>query len=364
MRLKEICNILESFSPLSSQESYDNCGLLIGDKNKEITSVLVCLDCTEEVIHEAIKKNSSLVIAHHPIIFKGIKSLNNSNYVERVISLSIKNDIAIYAMHTNLDNNPLGVNYEIGNRLKLNNLSILRPKMQVLTKLVVYVPETHLKKVDNAIISAGAGEIGNYDSCHFRTKGIGTFRPLTGSNPTKGELNNRSEISEYRIEYIVSSHKLNSVLSGMFEAHPYEEVAHDIFPLKNKNKFEGSGMIGELTSPSEEIDFLDNLKKVFRVPFIKHTKLLNKKVKSIAFCGGSGSFLIQDAIAKKADVFVTSDIKYHDFFDAEDKILLVDIGHYEIEQYTMNLISVYLKKKISNFAVHLTDINTNPVIYR
>jgi len=364
MIINDICSVLESFSPLSSQENYDNCGLLIGNKKTEINSVLICLDCTQEVVEEAIEKNIPFIISHHPLIFKGIKSLNNTSYVERVISLCIKNDISVYAIHTNLDNNPLGVNFEIATRLKLENLSILKPKNNVLNKLIVYIPQTHLDQVDNALINAGAGKIGNYDSCHFRNLGTGTFRPLDGSKPFEGSLGSKSEVAEYRVEYMVSSHILNHVIKEMYNFHPYEEVAHDIIALKNSNNYEGSGMIGTLSNAVEEDFFLDDLKSIFNCPFIKHTALLGKKIKSVAFCGGSGSFLIKDAIAKNADIFISSDIKYHDYFDADNKILVVDIGHYESEQYTLNLLSAYLNKKFSNFAVHLTDINTNPVNYR
>ncbi len=364
MLIQDVIDVLELWAPISSQESYDNSGLIIGNKQKEVNSVLICLDCTEKVVDEAINKNINFIISHHPIIFKGLKKLNSTNYVERIVEKCIKNEIALYSIHTNLDNSFYGVNYEIASRLSLNNCSILKPKINVLSKLIVYVPKDNLESLDKAIFNAGAGSVGAYDQCHFRNDGVGTFRPNKNSDPYIGETNIRSEVNEFKVEYLVSNHLLNNVLQAMNNAHPYEEVAYDILPIKNINKYEGSGMIGSLEKSINEIDFIEKVKEKFNCSMIRHTQLLNKKIKNVAVCGGSGIFLLSDAIKKKADVFITSDVKYHDFFDTENKILLLDIGHYESEQYTMNLISDHLMKKITNFAVHLTDINTNPINYR
>ena len=364
MLIQEVIDVLELWAPVSSQESYDNSGLIIGNNQKKVDSVLICLDCTEKVVDEAIHKNINFIISHHPIIFKGLKKLNNTNYVERVVEKCIKNEIALYAIHTNLDNSLYGVNYEISSRLSLRNYSILKPKSNVLSKLIVYVPKNNIDALDKAMFSAGAGSIGNYDQCHFKSQGFGTFRPNKKAAPFIGEPNTRSQVNEFKVEYLVSNHLLNNVLKAMNNAHPYEEVAHDIVPVKNINKYEGSGMIGSLDNSIDEIDFIESVKEKFNCSMIRHTQLLNKKIKNVAVCGGSGIFLLSDAIKKKADVFITSDVKYHEFFDVENQILLLDIGHYESEQYTMNLISEHLMKKFTNFAVHLTDINTNPINYR
>ena len=364
MLLQEVIDVLELWAPVSSQESYDNSGLIIGNNQNKVNSVLICLDCTEKVVDEAINKNINFIISHHPIIFKGLKKLNSTSYVERVVEKCIKNEIALYSIHTNLDNSFYGVNHEIASRLSLTNCSILKPKYNVLSKLIVYVPKDNIEVLDKAMFDAGAGSVGDYDQCHFRSEGFGTFRPNKNAVPFIGEYNTRSQVNEFKVEYLVSNHLLNNVLRAMNNAHPYEEVAHDIVPIKNTNNYEGSGMIGSLENTVDEVEFIEKVKEKFNCSMIRHTQLLNKKIKNVAVCGGSGIFLLSDAIKKKADVFITSDVKYHDFFDVENKILLLDIGHYESEQYTMNLISEHLIKKFTNFAVHLTDINTNPINYR
>ena len=363
MKLKEITTYLESLAPLSSQVSYDNCGLLIGNKETEINSTLICLDCTEEIVEEAIHRGCNLIISHHPIIFSGIKKLNGNNYIERTIIKAIQNNIAIYAIHTNLDNYRFGVNYEIGKRLGLENLQILAPSENTLCKLSVFVPEDYSKQVSEALFKAGAGNIGNYSDCSFTQNGTGTFKPLENSNPFEGKIGEISKSKEQKVEVIVSSHILNSVLNAMKSSHPYEEIAYDIIALKNKNQFEGSGMFGYLTSEMDEISFLKKIKETFQCGIIRHTDLLNKAIKTVAFCGGSGSFLLKNAKQIKADIFITADYKYHDFFDSENEIVIADIGHFESEQYTSNLIADILKKKFPTFAVHITGVITNPINY-
>lgn len=363
MKVQDIITVLEDFAPRSSQESYDNSGLLVGDKNQEINSVLVCLDCTEEVVEDAKRKGCNLIVSHHPIIFKGLKSLTGENYVERTILACIRNGISLYAIHTNLDNYEKGVNFEIGKRIGLKNLQILAPKTGVLLKLAVYVPKEYLEILNAAIFAAGAGKIGNYEDCYFHSEGIGSFKPIGEAKPKFGVIGVTEKMEEIKAEYIVSSHRLQTVLNAMQSAHPYEEVAHDIIALVNKNQSEGSGMIGELETEMEEFEFLKGLKNVFNCGAIRHTSLLNKKIKKVAFCGGSGSFLLEKAKAAKADIFITGDFKYHEFFDAENEILIADIGHYESEQFTSNLIADILKKKFTTFAVQLTGINTNPINY-
>jgi dinuclear metal center YbgI/SA1388 family protein len=363
MKIKEIIDLLEEAYPLALQESYDNCGLLYGRKEWEVTSVLICLDAIENVIDEAISLGSNLVIAHHPIIFKGLKKITGSNYVERVIEKCIQHKIALYAIHTNLDNHFKGVNREIANRLGLQNLKILSPVKANMSKLVVFVPKDSINQIDRAIFQAGGGKIGNYEECHFRTLGIGTFKPNDLATPSIGVSGTKSEVEEYRVEYLVSNYQISSVLAAMNQAHPYEEVAFEVYPIQNENPYEGAGMIGELKNSMDEIEFLSLLKKTFHCDLIRHTKLLSKKVFKVAVCGGSGSFLLKNAIAQDADIFISGDFKYHEFFDAENRIVIADIGHYESEQFTSKIIAEKLKEKFTNFAVRLTEINTNPINY-
>lgn len=363
MKLKAITQFLENQFPLSIQESYDNSGLLIGNLEMEITGVLICLDSIEKIVDEAIVKNCNLIIAHHPIIFKGLKKMTESNYIERVVSKCIKNDIALYAIHTNLDNHYQGVNREIANRIGLNNIKILQPIAGNLSKLVVFVPKDALEKLDEAIFKAGGGQIGNYSECHFRTEGTGTFKGNENSNPQIGNKNVREAFEEFRVEYLVSNYNLRTILNAMYAAHPYEEVAYEIYPIQNSNQFEGAGMIGELVTEQDEITFLSQLKTTFKCGVIRHTKLLGRKIKKVAVCGGSGSFLLSKAIQQKADIFITGDFKYHEFFDAENKLIIADIGHFESEQFTTNLLAEKLKENFTNFAIHLTEHNTNPINY-
>lgn len=363
MKIKEITNYLESLAPISSQEPYDNSGLIVGDSNKTISKVLVSLDCTEVIVDEAIQSGCEMIIAHHPIVFRGLKKLNGSDYIQRTVIKAIKNDIAIYAIHTNLDNYRYGVNAEIGRRLGLSNLRILEPKKEVLNKLVCFVPNTQLEEVRQAMFDAGAGNIGNYSSCSFSTSGIGTFEPMENAIPFSGKVGTRSHEDESRLEVLVPSHVLRNVVSAMKSAHPYEQVAYEAYVLISENEFEGAGMVGELETQMDEIDFLAKVKESFNCGTIRHSELLGKKVKTVAYCGGAGSFLLSKARAEKADIFITGDYKYHEFFDAEGEIVIADIGHYESEQYTSHLLKDILTKKFPKFAVQLTRLNTNPIKY-
>lgn len=363
MKVKDISNYLERLFPLSSQASFDNCGLLVGDEKSEITSVLVCLDCTEEIIDEAIELGANLIVAHHPLIFKGMKKITGKNYVERCIIKAIQSNIAIYAIHTNLDHGLKGVNAEIARRLEIENPRILAPEPEALNKLIVFVPKDHLNKVEQALFSAGAGQIGNYSECSFETEGVGSFKPMEGADPFEGKIGMRSKEMETKLEVLVSSHHLQGAIKSMIEVHPYEEVAYDIIPLKNANQDFGSGMIGELKSPVDAYTFLASLKQRFHCGIIRHTELLDRKIRRVAFCGGSGSFLLPQALRQRADIYITGDFKYHEFFDAENQLIIADIGHYESEQFTTNLICGILSEKFTTFAVHLTGINTNPINY-
>jgi dinuclear metal center YbgI/SA1388 family protein len=363
LKLSEIISELETFAPLSYQESYDNCGLLTGNKDMEVTGAILSLDCIEATVEEAIAKKCNLIIAHHPIIFGGLKRLNGSNYVERTIIKAIQNNIAIYACHTNLDNVKLGVNKKIADKLGLINQRILVPKRLLLKKLVTFVPAKNLENLRTALFAAGAGNIGNYDQCSFTLEGTGSFRGNEQSNPVIGERGKLSLEPESRLELIFEGVRQGAVLAALMQNHPYEEVAYDLYQLENTYQDVGSGMTGELENPMSETEFMGLLKSTFNVKFLKHTALRNKPIKIVALCGGSGSFLLKNAINSKSDVYVSSDFKYHEFFDAEGKIVVADIGHFETEQFTPEIFYEIISNKFPTFATYLTEINTNPVNY-
>lgn len=363
MTIKEITAHLESLAPVSSQESYDNSGLIVGAPSTEVTKALISLDCIESTIDEAIEKGCNLIIAHHPIVFKGLKRLNGAGYVQRTVEKAIKNDVAIYAIHTNLDNYRFGVNAEIGERIGLTNLRVLAPKRDVLSKLVVFVPFEQAEEVRSAMFLAGAGEIGDYIEASFSTIGKGTYKPIEGADPFEGTVGERSIVDEVKIEVLVSNHNLYKVIYAMKAAHPYEEVAYEAYPILNENPYEGSGMVGELPEAMTEEEFLKHIKVTFDCGVIRHTDLFGKPIKKVAFCGGAGSFLLKNAVRSGADIFITGDYKYHEFFDADGQIIIADIGHFESEQYTSHRIASILTKKFPTFAVHLTEVNTNPINY-
>ena len=351
MQLKEIIQFLEEKAPSSLQESYDNSGLICGNSSMEINGAIICLDSTEEVIDEAIRHGYNLVIAHHPIVFSGLKKLNEKNYIERTIIKAIKNDIAIYAIHTNLDNVIHGVNAKIAEKIGLLNCRVLSPMMNKLLKLSTYVPHDHAEKVKEALFAAGAGHIGNYSECSFSVEGIGTFKGGDNSNPVIGEKNARFTGQEVKIEVILESHLQYQVMNALKSAHPYEEVAYELMALENKWQDAGAGLIGELARETTEQDFLNTLKNNLKTDCIRHTKLLGKSIKKVALCGGAGSFLLEDAKRCGADIFITGDFKYHQFFDADGQLIIADVGHYESEQYTIELLGGWLSEKFPTFAI-------------
>jgi len=361
--IKDVISCIENFAPPALQESYDNSGVQCGDTNQVATGALLCLDITKGVIEEAISKKCNLIIAHHPLIFSPLKKLTGSNYVEQLIITALKNDITLYACHTNADNVKTGINHKIAQKLGLVNTQILQPKRGLLKKLVTFAPEKNAEAVREALFNAGCGQIGNYSDCSFNANGTGTFKGNADSNPFVGEKNKLHKEAETRIETIFESYKEKQVIEALLKAHPYEEVAYDIYSLDNKHPQIGSGMVGELPSEMEEKAFLLHLKDIFKANGIRFTAFLNKKVKKVALCGGSGSFLIKDAISAKADVFITGDFKYHQFFDAENKILIADIGHYETEQFTPEIFYEVISKKMPTFAAYLSHLNTNPINY-
>lgn len=362
-KIKDIIDSLEEWAPKSYAESYDNPGLIVGNSNAEVKGVLVSLDCTEEVVDEAIEKGCNMIVSHHPIVFKGLKKLTGSNYVERTVIKAIQSEVALYAIHTNLDNVPSGVNKMIANKIGLSDVRILSPKSGELEKLEVFVPSDHSDTLREAIFAAGGGEIGEYSKCSFNIAGTGTFLPGEGSDPYSGQKGTMEEAEEVKIEIMYPKYLRNKVLSAMRNTHPYEEVAYYLHPLSNENQFIGSGMVGELSSEMKLETFLEHLKKSMELSVIRHTKGVGRKIKRVAICGGSGSFLLGAAKGAGADVFITGDFKYHEFFDAENEIVIADIGHYESERFTVDLLATYIRKKFSTFATHFTEVNTNPIHY-
>lgn len=361
--IKEILTELEKLAPLPYQEDYDNAGLLIGSPHTEVTGILFTLDITEEIVDEAVRKQCNLIVAHHPVIFKGLKKLNGKNYVERTVIKAIKNDIALYATHTNLDHVVGGVNWQIAQRLGLENIKVLAPKKQILNKLAFFCPVENTQEVLKALFEAGAGEIGEYSNCSFRSEGLGTFLPGDNANPVIGARGELETVKEHRVEVILPSHLQGQVLSALKRTHPYEEVAYYMSALENENQEVGAGAIGELPEAMESCDFLSHLKNSMEASVVKHTEPTGKSIRRVAVCGGAGSFLLRNAISAQADAYVTADYKYHEFFDAEGRIMICDIGHYESEVFTKNLLHDYISGKFSNFALCLSEISTNPVRY-
>jgi dinuclear metal center YbgI/SA1388 family protein len=363
-RIQDVLSFLEQLAPPAYQESYDNATLICGNRNSKLNGVLCTLDCTEQVVEEAIALGANLIVAHHPIIFKGLKSLTGKNYVERTIIKAIKADIAIYAIHTNLDYVATGVNKRISDRLGLKNTRILQPKKQLLNKLVFFVPPKNKEKVLEAIFDAGAGQIGEYKDCSFQLEGVGTFTPSEKANPHIGSRGIPQHESETRIEVILPNHLSQKVVSTLKKNHPYEEVAYYLSVLENEHQEVGAGMIGILENPLSEEDFFEHLKERMNLTFVKHTGLIDRPIKKVAVCGGAGIFLLSEAKKAQADVFITSDIKYHEFFDAEGQLVLCDIGHYESEIFTKDLIAELLSQNFPSIALYLTKVVTNPTSYR
>jgi len=362
--IAQVCKALEAWAPLPYQESYDNCGLLVGSGNVTVTGILCTLDCTEAVIEEAIAKQCNLIVAHHPIVFGGLKRLNGSNYVERTVMLALQNNVAIYAIHTNADNVVTGVNAKLAAKLGLENVTVLAPKAGLLAKFITYVPDSHADQVKAAIWQAGGGTIGNYSECSFSFAGNGTFKGNEQSNPQLGYKGERTNVAEQRIEVIIPIHLQHKVLAAVRAAHVYEEVAYEIIPLANVHQEVGSGMVGNWSTPKAAAEALAWVKTVLKVPVIRHTPIVQPYLQKVAICGGAGSFLTKKAIAAGADLYITADIKYHEFFDADGQLLLADVGHFESEQYTSELLFEVLRANFPTFAAIFSSATcTNPVHY-
>lgn len=363
MKIKEILNILEVMAPLAYAEDFDNVGLLVGDENEEATGVLVAHDALESVVDEAVAKKCNLIVCFHPILFSGLKKITGKNYVEISIIKAIKNNIAIYAVHTALDNHSEGSNKLFCDALGLKETKILIPKEHFIQKLITFVPQGSLLEVRNTLFKAGAGSIGNYENCSFQSSGMGSFKGNEKSNPHIGEKNEFKIVEETKLEVIFERPLQSKILNELMKIHPYEEVAYEVYNLTNGHQNMGMGMIGVLENEMEAIDFLKAVKTKMECGIIKHSDFLNKKVKKVAVLAGSGAFAIKNAVLAGADVFLTADLKYHDFYQSENQIILADIGHFESERYIKNYIVDYLTKKITNFAVILSEVNTNPVKY-
>ncbi len=361
--IQDLADYLEQIAPLDLQESYDNSGLIIGNTNWIIKNVLVALDVTEPVIDEAIELGCNVIVSHHPLIFKGLKRISDQNHLDRGLIKAIKNDIAIYAIHTNYDNVLHGVNAMIAEKIGLENCSILDPKRKMLKKLYTFIPVAHYDKVSKAVFEAGAGHIGNYSETGFSSAGTGSFKGNEASNPAYGKKGMLEKVEEIKFETIFPANIERKVISALLKAHPYEEVAFDILSLDNAYSKVGSGMVGSLKKPMEEMAFLKMLKKVLGTGAVRYTPLRGKPVQKVAICGGAGRFLLNNAIAAGADVFVSADFKYHDFFDADNKIVVADVGHYESEQFTRDLLAKEIRQKFPIIAALISKVNTNPIKY-
>ncbi|WP_026464177.1 Nif3-like dinuclear metal center hexameric protein [Adhaeribacter aquaticus] len=363
IKIKEITSFLQQLAPLAYQESYDNSGLQTGDPEWNVTGVLATLDCTLAVLNEALENDCNLIVAHHPVIFRPLKQLTGRNEVEQVIIKAIQNNLAIYACHTNLDNVLPGVNAKIAEKLGLIETNILEKKAGNLLKLVTFSPVADTENILQALHKAGAGQIGNYKNCSFRATGTGSFMPSENANPYIGGINQQEYVNEDRLEVIFPAHLKDKVVAALLKAHPYEEVAYDVYRLENTNQELGAGMIGLLPEPLEAAAFISHLKNKMQLNVIRHTDFLNKPIQKVAVCGGAGSFLIKEALRQQADVFITADLKYHDFFLTEGKLVIADIGHYESEVFTKEIFYDTILKNFSNFAVLKSKVNTNPVRY-
>jgi len=362
MKIKNILTVLEEMAPLAYAEDFDNVGLLTGNADDEATGVLVCHDALESVIDEAISKNSNLIVCFHPILFSGLKKITGKNYVERAVIKAIKNDIAIYAVHTALDNHKQGVNKIFCDALRLTNTRILIPKENYIRKLVTYTIPENLEKLRNALFDAGAGNIGNYENCSFNSQGLGTYQGNEDSDPKIGTPGEFVEAEEIKVEVTFEKHLEGKILKALFSNHVYEEVAYEIYNLNNSHQNIGLGMTGELIEAMEEKAFLDFVKDKMQAHGIRHSTFTGKQIKKVAVLGGSGSFAIKNAIAAGADAFLTADLKYHQFYEAEGKLMLADIGHFESERFTQNYIADFLSNRLE-IQVAVTSIDTNPVQY-
>ncbi|MEM7382819.1 MAG: Nif3-like dinuclear metal center hexameric protein [Bacteroidota bacterium] len=362
-RVRDIASHLEQLAPLAYQESYDNAGLIVGDAGARVTGVLICLDVTEAVLAEAQAQHCNLIVAHHPIIFQPIKQLTHSGYAARCIIQAIKQDIAIYAIHTNLDSVAQGVNKRLAQSLNLQQLAILSPKSGTLSQLTTFVPPSALEPVLQALYQAGAGHMGNYTHCSFVSTGTGSFQPTAGAQPYIGTSNHIEKVTEHRVEVAFPTYLTKTILAALKQTHPYEEVAYYIQSLENSHPGVGIGMMGTLPQALPSREFLQYLQTQMSLGCVRHSAPITRPIQKIALCGGAGRKLLPEALRQQADAFITADVKYQDFFNAAGHILLADIGHYESELATKDLIYDWLSEKFANVTVLGCKTVTNPVHY-
>jgi dinuclear metal center YbgI/SA1388 family protein len=363
IRIREIVRHLEQVAPLAYQDDYDNAGLVVGDASAAVTGVLICLDVTEALLLEAKTKKCNLIIAHHPIIFRSIRQLTGKNHLERCIIYAVRNNIAVYTLHTNFDNVARGVNLQIAQALGLGNLSILLPKPGTLSQLTAFVPRAFIDSALHALHAAGAGYLSDYAHCDLAITRIGSPKPTSTANPHLGIAEESEKGKERKIEVVFPKHLEKPVLRALRASCPHEEVAYYLHDIRNTDARVGAGMIGELSASLSSRAFLEYLKAKMNLAYLRHTELIDRPIKCVAVCGGSGSFLIEEAILKQADALVTADVKYHDFFKAENQILVVDAGHYESEIGTKKLIHTLLSEKFTSIAMLQCETVTNPIHY-
>ncbi|MFI3268256.1 MAG: Nif3-like dinuclear metal center hexameric protein [Rikenellaceae bacterium] len=362
MKIKDIVNELEQFAPLSLQEQWDNCGVQVGDVSQELKGIVLCLDITQETVSKAIENGFNMIISHHPLIFSGIKSLTGKNTTEKIVLSAIKNDLVIYSGHTNFDKAYGGVSFAVAKKIGLKNLSILVPSDEKLKKIALFTPKSHYEIVQNAAFSAGAGKIGNYECCGFTSEGRGSFRALEGANPYVGEINEIHFEDEVKFETIVTNDKLYNVLNAIKAVHPYEEVAYDIFNLEiNRNDY-GLGVVGDIEETNFD-EFAEHIKNCLDIPYVRHSKKIEKNIQRVAICGGSGASFVKNAMYSNADIYLSGDFKYHDFQVPNDSIMVMDIGHFESEKFIIEIFYSIVTKKISNFADCILVDSGNPVNY-
>ncbi len=368
MIVNDVIKYLEGWAPKETAWQKDNTGLQIGATESKIKNIFLCLELTEIALSEAVEKNCNFIITHHPFIFQPLKKIDitndkNSKLIEKII----KNDITLYSFHTNLDFTKNGVSFALAKKLDLKNISFLENQESNQFKLVVFVPGNNLNEVLDAIFNSGGGKIGEYEKCSFQVPGKGTFEGSENSNPAIGKAQNFEKVDEIRLEILIDSWNLKKVISAMIEAHPYEEPAFDVYPLQNKNVNFGFGAIGNLENSLSENDFLNFVKEKLNLINLRFVKGKSGSIKKVAVCGGSGSDLLKQAILQKADAFITADVKYHTFHDAEDEILLIDAGHYETEILVFDEVKTKLEKLIlkynSDSEIFVFSQSTNPVRY-
>ncbi|MBW7888510.1 MAG: Nif3-like dinuclear metal center hexameric protein [Bacteroidetes bacterium] len=365
MNVSDFITAFEKVVPPAIAWKGDNVGLQIGKPENKISSILLALDVTLEVVHEAIAKKANLIVTHHPLLFHPLKRISPDSRAGAIAMKIIEHNISLYAAHTNLDSVKNGVNFALGKKLGLKNLAVLSPVKESLTKIAVFVPLTHVEAVAEAMHSAGAGMFSKYDLCSFRTKGTGTFRGMNNASPYIGKVGMTEKVEEARIEMLCEHWKLSSVLRAMIKAHPYEEVAYDIYPLENMNSEYGLGAVGTLSNALSVNEFLRYISHVLKTPSLRYTPGNKKtKIKTVALCGGSGAEFIPNALAAGAEAFITADLKYHTFQEYEDRILLIDAGHFETEHIVLDSLRNIIQHIVGKACtIYKTKKNTNPVHY-